>query len=49
MQELSFVGGSKVADNGWRYGYVSPTTSLSNYNKTLKGLLTIPLVTCWAD
>jgi len=30
--------------NGWRYGYVSPTTSLSNYNKTLQSLLTIPLV-----
>jgi hypothetical protein len=24
-----------IATNGWRYGYVSPTTSPSNYYKTL--------------
>jgi len=26
---------NEIYVNGWRYGYVSPTTSLSNYNKTL--------------
>ena len=31
------IGNGKqgISYNGWRYGLVSPTTSLSNYNKTL--------------